>query len=600
MLDSLGETALRSFALATIVACVLCLLRIRQSQLLLAAWTVVLLASLAMPALLHLIPVGLRLDPAFPGPLIEGVTDLLQPVTGGDAITAAFPAQFPAQSRAWSWLEVVYAVVCCGILSRVVLGVVLSVRLLARAAPVWPDWAAGQRVRISQDVTGPVTIAHVILLPADAVTWSAETREAVLEHERAHVARWDFAMLMLSQLNRAVFWFSPLSWWLHRRLVTLSELASDDQAMAATRDRLGYAEILLEMGRRSSPAPAGPAMARPSTLAHRIDRILRDQTIPCPASRTHQAVLTTGIVGLSLGVAGLAYGPALEPARAPSTAQWRSSDEFPIMAAPLTPESKSAARPDAGAAAPPLGAETETGMQYHPMHQSTVPSPSQSSTSGITAAQPSRPTTPALRPLPRTAAKTVPASPVLRAPERLNPLTRDLAETSQEAGLQAPGAGRPPAADAGSGVATKPDTPAVVGAPLSPTHQASYGSSSLQNGLEGIAGSTCTGVIAVGLRAAGGTPARPDVVPGQAVPAHAQFFRKEGGALWVRFDAFGRPSLDLPVRFARNGMTWTGEYGIAYTVQAVGGDRLAGLASLVANDSARLSFGCSSSTSRPL
>ena len=90
------------------------------------------------------------------------------------------------------------------------------------------------------------------------------------------------------------------------------------------------------------------------------------------------------------------------------------------------------------------------------------------------------------------------------------------------------------------------------------------------------------------------------MVPGQVVPAQAQFFRKDGAGLWVRFHAFGRPPLDLPVRFARNGMTWTGEYGIAYTVQAVGGDRLAGLASLVANDSAGLSFGCSRSTSRPL
>ena len=313
MLDILGEAALRTLLLAGVVQCALWLLRVRHAQLLLAAWTIVLVASIAMPMLPQFTPLRFPLDSSLSRPLIDGATDLLQrpslQALPGDVVVEFQPQPLPG-----SWLKAIYLVVGCGIVLRVVLGVGLSFRLLARAVPVHPDWAAGNRVRISRDVAGPVTIAHVVLLPADAVNWSAETKQAVLAHERAHVARWDFAMLIVSQLNRALFWFSPLSWWLHRRLVALTELASDDQAMVSTRDRLGYAEILLEMGRRSGPVSRGPAMARPSTLPCRIDRILLDQVDLRRISRPQQVLLTVGVAGLSLGVASLIPGPASDPA----------------------------------------------------------------------------------------------------------------------------------------------------------------------------------------------------------------------------------------------------------------------------------------------
>lgn len=102
--------------------------------------------------------------------------------------------------------------------------------------------------------------------------------------------------------------------------------------------------------------------------------------------------------------------------------------------------------------------------------------------------------------------------------------------------------------------------------------------------------STCTGTIVVGLRARQST--QPNVVAGQTVEAKAQFFRKENGASWVRFFAFERPPLDLPVRLTHGRVTWTGEYGISYAVQPSGGDHLVGLAAQVAADSAQLEFTC--------
>ena len=113
---------------------------------------------------------------------------------------------------------------------------------------------------------------------------------------------------------------------------------------------------------------------------------------------------------------------------------------------------------------------------------------------------------------------------------------------------------------------------------------------------QGIMGSFCSGTIAIGQGARSSPDKQPYVVAGQVLPAHAQFHLKADGTPWVRFDAFGQRPLDLPLRFTRNGIAWTGGYGVAYTVQASGADRLTGLAGFFQNDSAALSFSCKKST----
>lgn len=288
--DVVQEAAFRTLVLAAVVQCCLWLLRVRQAHVLLTIWTIVLTASLAMPVLLRFTPLRLPGVPVVSmvligdaATLVDDTADRLQLPSQGSQGASAVESRTPASFG--SWLDTAYFVVACSLVLRVVLGVVLSLRLLAGASQASPEWAAGTRVRLSRRVAGPVTIANVVLLPIDVASWPAETRRAILAHERAHVARWDFALLIVSQLNRALFWFSPLPWWLHRRLITLTELASDDEAMAATNDRLGYAEILLEMGRRSEPLFRGSAMARPSTLPHRIDLI---------CGITHSRVVSAG------------------------------------------------------------------------------------------------------------------------------------------------------------------------------------------------------------------------------------------------------------------------------------------------------------------
>ena len=267
-----------------------------------------------------------------------------------------------APTMAVPWLEIGYYLVAGFFLLRLSLGLALSLRLLARAVPVCPAWAGDTSIRISRDIAAPVTVAHVILLPWDAVNWPAGMRTAVLAHERAHLARWDFAMLVASQVNRAVFWFSPLSWWLHRRLATLAELASDDQAMATTGDRLGYATILLEMGRRSGASLRGVAMARPSTLRYRIERILADGVTTDSVRPIEQVMLALGAAGFSIFAASSGPVPvdAGWPAPMPSSPVQITSalqaSPVSLPMAPLVPPIRSLdCRSGGGSAGPAQG-----------------------------------------------------------------------------------------------------------------------------------------------------------------------------------------------------------------------------------------------------
>lgn len=105
------------------------------------------------------------------------------------------------------------------------------------------------RLKESAALSVPATVGlrhPVILLPAGWRTWTRNKLEAVLAHEISHVARRDAFTQLLSLLHRAVFWFSPLAWWLDRHLAELAEQASDEAALAGGADRALYAETLLE------------------------------------------------------------------------------------------------------------------------------------------------------------------------------------------------------------------------------------------------------------------------------------------------------------------------------------------------------------------
>jgi beta-lactamase regulating signal transducer with metallopeptidase domain len=117
----------------------------------------------------------------------------------------------------------------------------------------------------------------VIVLPAEAESWTADRRAAVLLHEMAHLRRADLVPHLIAQVATALYWFNPLVWMAGRRLRAESERACDDLVLGLGTRPSQYARHLLEIvagaGRSFSPAIAMP-MAQRSDFEGRVLAIL--------------------------------------------------------------------------------------------------------------------------------------------------------------------------------------------------------------------------------------------------------------------------------------------------------------------------------------
>src|SRR5215470_8336878 len=302
MLVQLLEAAFRSFALGGAVWLILRFLRVQNPQVRMTAWTAVLMMSLSMPVLMHwatvTIPtVTILTQSSLPDAVIAPIspTTIARPTvkatespseivglslavenSGAAAHSGeSSSASPPLAAIDWPVLATgLYLTAAGGLVLRLVIGIALTWRLKRGGRRISEDWAAGSDVRLSAGVATPVTFGTTILLPAECVDWSPMKRQAVMAHERSHVARGDFHILLLATLHRAVFWFSPFSWWLLNELAETAELVSDDAAIEILGDRPSYAEILLEVARSARPISAGIAMARIPSAEKRVRHIL--------------------------------------------------------------------------------------------------------------------------------------------------------------------------------------------------------------------------------------------------------------------------------------------------------------------------------------
>jgi beta-lactamase regulating signal transducer with metallopeptidase domain len=323
MILLLLESALRSAILGLVVWSIVKALHIENPHIKMTAWTVVLAASLAIPLAPHWRPTifSAPLPAVWPA---EQLLDALveSPYAASDALSPAMAASepiatpaaapktaAPAASRKGAGLgasitaaAIAAAVYPCGvaILSlRLLAGLCLTWRLRRRAAPLTSAWTAGSDVRVSKEITAPVTFGRTILLPAECANWSPARRLAVLAHERSHAAQGDFYVLLLAAAHRAAFWFSPFSWWLLTEMAETAELISDDAAVEAMGDRPGYAEILLDFARSGRRAPAGVGMARTHASAQRVERLLSASAIPTRPGAAKRLLIAAALAPLA-------------------------------------------------------------------------------------------------------------------------------------------------------------------------------------------------------------------------------------------------------------------------------------------------------------
>jgi TonB family protein len=258
-LEILMNSALRLLLLGVAIWLALRIARVRNPHVEALVWRMVLIASLALPALLYW-----RLAPSFE-------TSLELPVIAAAGVGGA---DAPAATASTSWLTVRLALAI-----YLSIALLLLVRLASGLAAMWRVSRAARPlvtpgdVRISAQVRSPATFGTIVLLPDGAHAWPAHRLDAILEHERAHVQSRDGYWSWLSQIHTAIFWFSPLAWWLQRRLETLAEITSDDAVVGARHDPVAYAALLLDFARQPNSRSVAMSVAE-SNVPERIERLL--------------------------------------------------------------------------------------------------------------------------------------------------------------------------------------------------------------------------------------------------------------------------------------------------------------------------------------
>jgi hypothetical protein len=269
----------RSLGLAAAAWTAMKAVRVQSPAVRHAIWTLVTAGMLAIGvASVGLPPLPVRvLRPRVPAPPVAATTVVL-------SAPVRIPARAPEKPFSWP------AVYAAGVLlfgGRLAYGYALARGLVSGSGrvPQWDNVYASDRVQV------PLTVGWLrpkILLPADWEQWGAEKLEAVLVHERNHVRREDWAVAMLAGVNRCVFWFHPLAWWLEARLSVLAEQACDDASLTQVASPEGYAQVLVEMAAalRDGKGRAGReamAMAKRADVRMRIERILDENRPVFPA-----------------------------------------------------------------------------------------------------------------------------------------------------------------------------------------------------------------------------------------------------------------------------------------------------------------------------
>lgn len=226
----------------------------------------------------------------------------------------------------------VYLAVAGALLLRFFIGLASSIRLWMHSKPVDAAKECGMHgvlvTRSSNRISSPANIGSGIILPADYSEWDTEKLRAVLAHERSHVDQRDFYLQLLAGLYAAITWFSPLGWWLKRKLSELSEAISDRAGLEESASSSAYAQLLLEFAALPRPTFTGVAMAHSTNLSHRIDRLLNESTFKQAFSGSRRALVTalvvpallvafTSVVRVEASQLPQSDAPALPAAQAP-------------------------------------------------------------------------------------------------------------------------------------------------------------------------------------------------------------------------------------------------------------------------------------------
>jgi len=198
----LFESAIRVTLIAAVIALVLLAMRIKTASALHAVWASVVVLMMLLPAWVTWGPkASLPVLPPQAAAAIIPSDYVPPPLPAGLEARSNSPVRQDGGFGLHYAIPGIYLLGLCVLLLRLAIGTIRANRLTSASCVV------------------PVTVGLFrprIILPESSREWPQAQLDAVLAHEGEHVRRRDTLFQWLALLNRALFWFHPLAWWLER------------------------------------------------------------------------------------------------------------------------------------------------------------------------------------------------------------------------------------------------------------------------------------------------------------------------------------------------------------------------------------------------
>ncbi len=149
------------------------------------------------------------------------------------------------------------------------------------------------RIQVSSLVASPIVVGcwrSLILIPVSLVlSIPVSQLEAILAHELAHVARYDYLINLFQTLIETIFFYHPAVWWLSHRIREEREVCCDDLVVSRLGNRIEYGRALLALEEICHASRSSLAMSvKGGVLLTRVQRLLG------------QPVQKTSVVGVAL------------------------------------------------------------------------------------------------------------------------------------------------------------------------------------------------------------------------------------------------------------------------------------------------------------
>ena len=264
-------------------------------------------------ALLGLIK--LLIPPIIPAPIGEKL--LLQPVRVPNFSfinSASEISAIPPEVRfSMNWVGLLFLVwiLVMGIFLLITVFSSIQLRLLLRSSKYAQTIQSGSRnikIYINESITVPMTLgtfSNKIFVPAIWNKWTSACQKMTLDHELAHIRRYDGIVQILQIFVKAIYFFHPLSWLLNRKLVEFREMACDDVSVAGNKSSaIIYSRYLIKiaeyMVQSRIGCPSASALIRQkNNLINRIKYQMKESTMK-PLSKKSIGVIVAGLLLLAL------------------------------------------------------------------------------------------------------------------------------------------------------------------------------------------------------------------------------------------------------------------------------------------------------------